>query len=255
MKTKLMRRSVILAAGMAVAAMPALAQSYQAPPPSDYPDGARQGYDAPPPPGYDQPRGYYDPRDSGGPPPGYDAPDAPPPPPGYNGDRPPPPPPGYQPGEESAAQRDQDARYAAEAEDWARTYCVKAHGNAGAGALIGGVIGALIGSGFGGHGGGAVAGAAVGAVGGAAIAANSDSGATSPGCPPGYVVRGGAPTFVYGGYGTPYYYAAPDWYRPWYFYDGRWLYRPYPYHGWYYRHYYRGPRGYYGGDHWRHRHW
>ena len=70
---------------------------------------------------------------------------------------------------------------------------------------------------------------------------------------------GDAPGFAYGGYGTPYYYAAPEWYRPWYFYDGRWLYRPYPYHGWYYRHYYYGgPRGYrpYGrGYGYRHRRW
>jgi hypothetical protein len=50
------------------------------------------------------------------------------------------------------------------------------------------------------------------------------------------VLRGGAPAFYYGG---PMLYAAPADYNPWLFYGGRWVYRPYPYHRWYYRHHYR----------------
>ena len=57
-------------------------------------------------------------------------------------------------------------------------------------------------------------------------------------------LRSGAPAYSYGY--SDYYYAAPDWYRPWVFEGGIWAYRPYPYHDWYYRTY-RGPsRGYYG---------
>ena len=70
----------------------------------------------------------------------------------------------------------------------------------------------------------------------------SSGGETSPGCPPGYVVRGDAPGFYYNG---PIYYAAPDWYHPWAFYGGRWVYRPYPYHTWYYNHYWRGHHHHY----------
>jgi hypothetical protein len=65
-------------------------------------------------------------------------------------------------------------------------------------------------------------------------------------------VERGAPAFYYGADTGPYYYAAPGWYRPWVFYGGRWTYRPYPYHGWYYRHYRGGPRPYYRGGY-RHR--
>ena len=53
------------------------------------------------------------------------------------------------------------------------------------------------------------------------------------------VVRDGAPPMpysFYGGYG----YAAPADYRPWVWYGGSWIYRPYPYHRyWYHSHYYR----------------
>jgi hypothetical protein len=134
--------------------------------------------------------------------------------------------------------------------------------------VIGGLFGALLGSSIAGRhdrGAGAFVGGVAGAAGGAAIG-DSSRNDTSPGCPPGYVVRGGAPAFYYEGYGDTYYYAAPGWYRPWYFYEGRWLYRPYPYHGWYYRHYgYGRPYGYgyrygggyrhYGGGHWGGGHW
>ncbi len=256
-------------------------QGYQQPPPGydqsapppgyDDQDQGPQGYEGGPPPGYgNAPQGAY----NQAPPPGYgnapqgaydqgaynDAP--PPPPPGYDGTRPPPPPPGYQPGQNDPRQQAADQQYAAYAQQWAQAYCVKAHGDAGAGAVIGGIAGALIGSTFGGHGAGAFGGAIVGAAGGAAIASNSGSNVTSPGCPPGYVVRGGAPAFAYSGYGgDPYYYDAPGWYRPWVFVGGLWTYRPYPYHVWYYGHYGRGyGRGYYGrggyrGGYHNGRHW
>lgn len=216
------------------------AQDYPPPPQHDYPDSAppRQDYpDAPPP------------RDDA-------------PPPGYDGTRPPPPPPEYRADQDDAAQRAQDDRYEAYAEDWAERNCFKAHSNAGAGAVIGGLFGALLGSGLSGrhdHGSGALVGGLLGAGAGAAIGSTS-SNDTSPGCPPGYVVRNDAPAFYYGGYDGPYYYAAPGWYRPWVFYEGRWNYRPYPYHAWYYTHYRYGGRGYgrpgggYGGGY-RHRHW
>ena len=96
--------------------------------------------------------------------------------------------------EESAAQQAQDAQFAAQAQQWAEANCVKAHGNAGEGAVLGGLFGAVIGSGLAGrgsHGVGALAGAAVGAGAGAAIASSTGSNATSPGCPPGYVLRDG----------------------------------------------------------------
>lgn len=223
-----------------------------APPPQQsrgYPPPQGQGYPPPQGQGY-QGQGY---QGQGYPPPqqGYDNEPAPPPaPPGYDGTQPPPPPPGYQAGPDAAQQQAADQQYASYAQQWAQAYCVKAHGDAGQGALIGGIAGAILGSAIGGrgnHGTGALAGAAVGAAGGAVVGDASGSNATSPGCPPGYVVRGGAPAFSYGGYGgAPYAYAAPGWYRPWVYYGGAWVYRPYPYHVWYYGHY--GPRyhGYYG---------
>lgn len=223
-----------------------------------------QGYDAPPPPpppssaqGYDAP-GYQ----SAAPERGYDG--APPrdvrgqqdwsayantAPHGYDGSQPPPPPPGYQASANDAAQRAADQRYEAYAEDWSQRYCVKSGGNAGAGAVIGGLFGALLGSSIGGRGNhtaGALIGGAAGAVGGAAVG-DASGRATSPGCPPGYVVRRDAPQFYYEGYGDPYYYAAPGWYQPWIFVGGRWSYRPYPYHNYYYRSWgYGRPGGYYG---------
>jgi hypothetical protein len=104
---------------------------------------------------------------------------------------------------------------------------------------LGGLFGAVIGSGLAGrgsHGEGALAGAAVGAAGGAVIASNTGSNATSPGCPPGYVLRDGAAPLYYG---PAFAYAAPGWYHPWVYYGGAWVFRPYPYHVYYYRHYYR----------------
>jgi hypothetical protein len=183
--------------------------------------------DYPPPPNYqgDQPP----PGDNGGPPPGYDQP-----PPGYDGNQAPPPPPGYN-GGPTPQQVAQDERYQREAEQWAQANCVKSHGNVAAGAVIGGIFGALIGgAATHGRGGGVAAGALIGGSSGAVIAAGSGGG-TSPGCPPGYVLRDGAPPWAYD---AGYYYAAPGWYRPWVWYGDRWVFRPYPYHSWYYRHYY-----------------
>ena len=186
--------------------------------------------------------------------PNYQAYDqGPPPPPNYDGRQLPPPPPGYNGPQYERAWSQQDEGYAQAAEDWARRYCVKSQSNVGAGAAIGGILGAIIGSGLGGRhdrGGGMIIGGVVGAAGGAAIASASD-GATSPGCPPGYVVRRDAVTFSYAPAG--YYYAAPGWYRPWVFVDNSWVYRPYPYHVYYYNHY-RGPWRHGPYRHWRH-HW
>ena len=62
------------------------------------------------------------------------------------------------------------------------------------------------------------------------------------------MVRDGAPplpVFVFaGGYG----YIAPPGYRPWVWVGGRWAYRPYPYHRYWYR--YERRRGYAGRDDW-----
>ena len=234
-------RSLILAGGCALAMTGVQAQDrgYDPPPPS------QPGYDQPPPaqaPRAYQGNGQYYPEDGQSAPPD-DYADAPPP--DYDASRPPPPPPGYRPEPGPGQYPAQDQRYEAYAEQWAQNNCVRAPNNTGAGAVIGGLLGALVGSGVSGrgdHGTGALVGGIAGAAGGAAIGSESAN-ATSPGCPPGYVVRGGAPVFAYD-YGPDYLYAAPGWYQPWYFYGGRWLYRPYPYHNWYYRHYYG--RGFYG---------
>lgn len=232
-------------------------QNYQdSAPPSGYSGSYSddQNRDVPPPPPRNAPDNSYQSgqyrggpdsqyRD-GGPPSGYA--DDVPPPNGYDGTRPPPPPPGYQSSADDAAQRDRDDRYAYDAERWARDNCVKSRGNTGAGAVIGGIFGAIIGNGLSGrhdHGAGTLAGAAVGAVGGAAIASSAGGNETSPGCPPGYVVRGGAPAYSYD---ADYAYAAPGWYRPWVFVGNNWTYRPYPYHRWYYRTYRQYPHR---GDH------
>jgi hypothetical protein len=117
--------------------------------------------------------------------------------------------------------------------------------------VIGGLFGALLGSSIAGRhdrGAGALMGGIAGAAGGAAVGSAQDN-ATSPGCPPGYVVRSGAPAFYYDGWNSDYVYAAPGWYHPWVFVEGRWSYRPYPYHTWYYRHYGWGRPGWHGG--WR----
>ena len=164
--------------------------------------------------------------------------------------------PGYAPPPNADAVRQADERYAADAARWARENCVKAHGDPATGAIVGGLFGALVGGALAGRhdtGAGMFVGGALGAVGGAAIAANSDNGDTSPGCPPGYVVRRDAQGYSYGG--PDYYYAAPGWYQPWVFIGGGWVYRPYPYHDWYW-HTYRAPfgggwRGGRGGGEWR----
>jgi len=213
----------------------------------------------PPPPPSDQQsdqHGQYDQRPANAdqdrygppPPPPVERVEDLPPPPDYDGTRPPPPPPGYEPTADEEAQRAGDDAYAARAERWARDYCVKARDNTATGAIIGSIVGAIIGSGASGHhdrGGGTLAGAAIGAVGGAVIGSTSAN-ETSPGCPPGYVIRREAPEYTYS---ADYYYAAPGWYRPWVYVGREWVYRPYPYHNWYYRHYqpYRGYGGYGGG--------
>lgn len=277
MTPKLLTRAALLATtvSMVVTSLPlsAVAQSYNQPPPDynggpppdynnnngpppDYNSGPPAGYDDRGDPAYTPPSPNY-PNDAAppnyngannGPPPDYNGP---PPsdyadraPPGYDSSRPPPPPPGYNGGGD-AAQRAQDQRYADYAERWAEDNCVKARGDVAGGAFIGGLFGALIGAGVsGGRGGGALAGAAIGGTTGAVIASSSGGGATSPGCPRGYVVRDDAPEFAFGG--GPYFYAAPGWYDPWVWGDDRWIYRPYPYHVWYYQHYSRG-----GGRDWR----
>lgn len=277
MTTKMLTRAVLLAtaASMALASLPvsAAAQGYNQPPP-DSNDGPPPDYRGPPPddnrgpppdydhapPAYTPPSSTYDrgpssSYDDNGPPSDYAAE----PPPGYRDGGSPPPPPGYDAGAPDPAQQQQDARYARYAERWAEENCVKAHGDVAGGAFIGGLFGALIGAGLAGHGdrgGGALAGAAIGGIGGAAIASSAGSDATSPGCPHGYVVRDGAPDFYYAS--GPYDYAAPGWYDPWVWGEDRWIYRPYPYHVWYYRHYSRGERDWHDHDHWRDRddhHW
>jgi len=198
------------------------------------------------------PIGTPSPSYPGAPPQDYGRYSPPPPEPeapsGYDGTQPPPPPPGYVPPSDDAGIRAQDDRYAQDAERWAQENCVKAHGNPAAGAVVGGIIGAIIGSGLSGRhdrGAGTVVGAAIGAMGGAAVAGSAGSNATSPGCPPGYVVSDGAYPYAY--QAQDYYYAAPPWYRPWVLIDGAWLFRPYPYHDWYYRTY-RFHRGFYPSD-------
>jgi hypothetical protein len=168
------------------------------------------------------------------------------PPPGYNDD-----------GSATYDDRSQDydRDYASRYSAWAATNCVnRRNNNAAAGAIIGGVLGAVVGSNVSGRGNrtaGGIVGGAVGATAGASIGANSGSGAY---CPPGYVVRAGAPAFAYSGpYGGSYY-AGPGWYNPWVFTSGRYVYRPYRYWYWNNRHY--GRRGGRARPwHARHRRW
>jgi hypothetical protein len=135
--------------------------------------------------------------------------------------------------EDQAQRFDRD--YADRYSRWAVENCVdQRNNNTAAGAVIGGVLGAVLGSnvaGRGAHGAGAVVGGALGATAGAEIGANTGDGAA---CPPGYMVRAGAPIFAYGG---PVYPPAvvygPSWYQPWVWVDGHWVYRPYRY--WYWR--------------------
>jgi hypothetical protein len=174
-----------------------------------------------------------------GPPPG--------PPPQYSGGPPvappsgqyAPPPPGYE--QQGAVYDDRAQRYDREYADrysqWAARYCVdRRNNNTAAGAIIGGILGAVVGSNVSGRHsktGGSIIGGALGATAGAAIGSNS---ANSPDCPPGYYIRAGAPGFYYAppGYGPPPVAYAPDWYNPWFFEGGVWLYRPYRY--WYWSH-------------------
>jgi len=170
----------------------------------------------------------------------------PPPPP------PPAPPPGYEPGyaygspdvappegyrgrhDDSPQAREEDRRYGEYVERWAAENCYdQRRENQAAGAVIGGVFGAILGSAVAGrhsHGAGAVVGGLTGALAGSAIGASS----TSPGCPPGYFVRPGAPVFAPPAFGGGFVYAAPPGYRPWIWSDGHWGYRPYPYHRYWY---------------------
>ncbi|HXA38061.1 MAG TPA: glycine zipper 2TM domain-containing protein [Phenylobacterium sp.] len=182
----------------------------------------------PPPPPYDQRAGE---------PPAYGPPGAPPiaPPSGQYA----PPPPGYErPGAvyDDRAQR-YDRDYADRYSRWAQQYCVdRRNNNTAAGAIIGGILGAVVGSNVSGRGsktGGSIIGGALGAVAGGAIGSNS---ANSADCPPGYYVRSGAPSFYYPPppYGPPPVAYAPEWYNPWLFEGGVWVYRPYRY--WYWTH-------------------
>jgi hypothetical protein len=146
-----------------------------------------------------------------------------------------PPPPGYQPNAQDTAPeaRYEDDRYAYAAEHWAAENCIQQrNANTAGGAVIGGILGAIIGGAATGHGGGVAAGALIGGTTGAAI--GHSAAVNSPNCPPGYVLRAGAPAF----YAPPVYgpgvvYAAPGWYDPWIWYGGHWIYRPYPYHRYY----------------------
>lgn len=186
---------------------PQYQQGYQQPPPQGYPQGQQQPYQDP----------------ALQPPPGYTAQDA--------------------QRDASPAERQYDQQYAAAAEAWSQANCVRQEQNrTAAGAIIGGVLGAVIGSSVAGRydrGAGAVVGGGLGAIAGGAIA-NSQG----PGCPPGFVVRPGAPAFVYGPPpgASVVVYDAPAWYNPWIWYNGAWIYRPYPYHRYWGEHYRRDYR-------------
>lgn len=177
-------------------------QNYPPPPPSSYP----------PPPG-PPPQTYGDPAMN--PPPGYTAEDA--------------------QRDASERAREEDRAYAAQAEAWAQANCMREEANRSTGgALLGGILGAVIGSNLasgGGRTGGAIIGGAAGAAIGANVAKNSQAA-----CPQGYVLRPGAPPFYPPAVVV---YEAPPWYNPWIWYDGRYIYRPYPYHRYYREHYRR----------------
>ncbi|MDR3511807.1 MAG: glycine zipper 2TM domain-containing protein [Caulobacteraceae bacterium] len=196
-------RAMARGAGLAVAVLataatvsgPVQAQPYPAQPPGYAPGYAYGDTNVAPPEGYDARSGRYD---------------------------------------ASPAARAEDERYARAAERWAMESCVdQRENNRAAGAVIGGVLGAILGSSVAGRhdrGAGAVVGGMAGAIAGSAIGASS----TSPGCPPGYVVRSGAPPFSPPMFGGGFVYVAPPGYRPWIWSDGRWGYRPYPYHRYWY---------------------
>jgi hypothetical protein len=136
----------------------------------------------------------------------------------------------------SEAARAADARYTYEAERWAAENCVEQRANnTAAGAVIGGLLGAVAGSGLAGrheHAAGAVVGGVAGALAGGAIGGS----ATNPSCPPGYVLRPAAPPFDPGPVYRDVVYVQPAWYDPWIWYGGHWIYRPYPYHRFWFRH-------------------
>ena len=216
--------ALVLGAGAVFNGFAANAQSDQYPPPPP-PPGQYQPNGYPPPPSYDQQRGYDQSRDydqqrgaDGGPPPGQYAP----PPPGAE-----------QPGSvyDDRAQR-YDYDYGRRYSGWAARYCIeRRNDNAAAGAIIGGVLGAVIGGGMAGrgdHGAGMVVGGALGAGTGALIGASSSA---PGGCPPGYVIRSGAPAFY--APADPVFWA-PGWYNPWVWGGGGWIYRPY--RAWYFNH-------------------
>lgn len=247
-------KAVLLAAGLSMVATPMASTIAAAQTGGSYDQRDYDRRDAPPADDryYDRERGgdaaddrYYDEAYDRGPPPGYD------------GTQPPPPPRGWRDQGGERVYQEEDDRFAYGAERWAQDNCVRSQNNAGVGAVVGGLIGALVGNAASGRRdrtGGTLAGAAVGAAGGA-IVGGASSNATSPGCPPGYVVRRGAAGFAYGG--PDFVYAAPAWYRPWVFAGNRWVYRPYPYHRFYARHYWRpygARRGFYGRPR-RYRRW
>jgi hypothetical protein len=154
-----------------------------------------------------------------------------------------PPPPGAEASGSSYDDQSQqyDRDYADRYSRWAADNCVdRRNNNTAAGAIIGGVLGAIIGSNASGRhdrGAGTVVGGALGATAGAAIGANSGASAA---CPPGYMVRSGAPVFAYGGPAyPPEVVYGPGWYNPWVWAGGRWVYRPYRYWYWNNRAYWR----------------
>lgn len=176
---------------------------------------AQPGYGPPPPPpGYAPQQGYQDPAMN--PPAGYSEDDA--------------------RRDASEQARQQDREYAARAEAWAQANCMRAEANrTTGGALLGGILGAVIGSNLA-SGGGRTGGAIIGGVAGSAIGANVAKNSESA-CPQGYALRPGAPPFA-----PPpavVVYDAPAWYNPWIWYDGRYIYRPYPYHRYYGEHFRR----------------
>jgi hypothetical protein len=185
-------------------------------------------------------------QDYNGPPPGYNQ--------GYPSDSAPPqgqyapPPPGYEQGGAYDQQAEQaDQAYAEQYSRWSAQNCVdRQNNNTAAGAVIGGVLGAALGAAAGGRnpGAGAAVGGLLGAGTGAAIGSTSSPGG---GCPPGYVIRAGAPAFYWGGPAVVGW--APAWYHPWVWAGGRWVYHPY--RSWYWGHRTYWHPGWHG-RYWRH---
>jgi hypothetical protein len=210
MKTRSVAASVLSGVLALSIVAPAFAQPQNYPPPPPQ-GGYPQNY-PPQGPNGASPQGYTDPAMN--PPPGYTAQDA--------------------QRDESQQMRDQDRAYAAQAEAWAQANCQRAEANrTTGGAILGGILGAVIGSNLA-SGGGRTGGAIIGGVGGAALGANVAKNSQGA-CPQGYAMRAGAPPYP----APVVVYDAPDWYNPWIWYDGRWMYRPYPYHRYYHEHYRR----------------